>query len=119
MTRTSEGRSERPGLGSTAHRLGTANRDTMEQSQRPLRLLRSSGGPRPDVLIEGSNKTCIATLVERHTRYVLLARLDNKKTETVVDALIKQAHKLPDELYKSLTWDRGSEMTGHQRFTLA
>jgi IS30 family transposase len=77
-------------------------------------------------LIEGSNKTCIATLVERHTRYVLLAKLDNKKTQTVVDALIKQAHKLPDELYKSLTWDRGSgigdrgsEMTGHQRFTLA
>jgi IS30 family transposase len=70
-------------------------------------------------LIEGSNKTCIATLVERHTRYVLLAKLDNKKTQTVVDALIKQAHKLPDELYKSLTWDRGTEMTGHQRFTLA
>ena len=70
-------------------------------------------------LIEGSNKTCIATLVERHTRYVLLAKLDNKKTETVVDALIKQAHKLPGELYKSLTWDRGTEMTGHQRFTLA
>jgi IS30 family transposase len=69
-------------------------------------------------LIEGSNKSCIATLVERHTRYVLLARLDNKKTQTVVDALIKQAHKLPDELYKSLTWDRGTEMTGHQRFTL-
>ena len=70
-------------------------------------------------LIEGSNKTCIATLVERHTRYVMLAKLENKRTETVVNALIKQAHKLPSELYKSLTWDRGTEMTGHQRFTLA
>jgi len=69
-------------------------------------------------LIEGSNKSCIATLVERHSRYVLLAKLDNKKTETVVDALIKQAHELPNELYKSLTWDRGTEMAGHQRFTL-
>jgi len=69
-------------------------------------------------LIEGSNKSCIATLVERHTRYVLLAKLENKKTQTVVDALIKQAHKLPNELYKSLTWDRGTELTGHQRFTL-
>ncbi len=58
-------------------------------------------------------------MVERHSRYVLLAKLDNKKTQTVVDALIKQAHKLPEELYKSLTWDRGTEMTGHQRFTLA
>ena len=69
-------------------------------------------------LIEGSNKSCIATLVERHSRYVLLAKLDNKKTKTVVNALIKQAHKLPSELYKSLTWDRGTEMAGHQRFTL-
>jgi len=70
-------------------------------------------------LIEGSNKTCIATLVERKTRYVMLAKLENKRTETVVNALIKQAHKLPSELYKSLTWDRGTEMTGHQKFTLA
>lgn len=69
-------------------------------------------------LIEGSNNSCIATLVERHSRYVMLAKLDNKKTETVVNALIKQAHKLPTELYKSLTWDRGTEMTGHKRFTL-
>lgn len=70
-------------------------------------------------LIEGCNKTFIATLVERHTRYVMLVKVENKTTETVVDALIKQAHKLPKELYKSLTWDRGSEMTGHKRFTLA
>jgi IS30 family transposase len=69
-------------------------------------------------LIEGSNKSCIATLVERHSRYVMLAKLENKKTKTVVTALIKQAHKLPRELYKSLTWDRGTEMTSHQRFTL-
>ncbi len=69
-------------------------------------------------LIEGSNNSCIATLVERHSRYVMLAKLDNKNTKTVVNALIKQAHKLPTELYKSLTWDRGTEMTGHKRFTL-
>jgi IS30 family transposase len=69
-------------------------------------------------LIMGSGGSCIATLVERHTRYVMLAKLDDKKTETVITALIKQAHKLPSELYKSLTWDRGSEMTSHHRFTL-
>jgi IS30 family transposase len=69
-------------------------------------------------LIEGKNKTFIATLVERHSRYVMLVKLKDKRSETVVSALIKQAHKLPDELYKSLTWDRGSEMTNHQRFTL-
>ncbi len=69
-------------------------------------------------LIEGSNKTFIATLVERHSRYVMLAKLKDKRSDTVVSALIKQARKLPDEMYKSLTWDRGSEMTNHQRFTL-
>jgi IS30 family transposase len=69
-------------------------------------------------LIEGSKNSCIATLVERHSRYVMLLKLDNKKTETVVSALIKQSKQLPDELYKSLTWDRGTEMKGHQRFTM-
>ncbi len=69
-------------------------------------------------LIEGSKKTFIATLVERQSRYVMLVKLNDKKSDTVVSALIKQAHKLPEELYKSLTWDRGSEMTNHQRFTL-
>lgn len=69
-------------------------------------------------LIEGSRNSCIATLVERHSRFVMLVKLENKRTETVVSALIKQAKQLPDELYKSLTWDRGTEMKGHQRFTL-
>ena len=70
-------------------------------------------------LIEGSNQSYIATLVERHTRYVMLVKLKSKDTETVINALIKHAHKLPTELYKSLTWDRGKELSDHQRFTLA
>jgi IS30 family transposase len=70
-------------------------------------------------LIEGSNNTFIATLVERHSRYVMLAKLDNKNTQTVISALIKQSKKLTNELYKSLTWDRGSELTDHLHFTLA
>jgi IS30 family transposase len=70
-------------------------------------------------LLFGSNNSQIATLVERHTRYVMLARVKSKDTKTVIDALIKQAHKLPRELYKSLTWDRGKEMADHQRFSLA
>jgi len=69
-------------------------------------------------LLYGSNNSQIATLVERHSRYVLLARVKSKDSETVINALIKQAHKLPRELYKSLTWDRGSEMADHKRFTL-
>ncbi len=70
-------------------------------------------------LLSGSKNSYIATLVERHTRYVMLAKVANKDTQTVVSALIKQAKKLPRELYKSLTWDRGKELTDHRRFSLA
>ncbi len=70
-------------------------------------------------LLCGSNNSQIATLVERHTRLVMLVRVPSKDTKTVINALIRQAHKLPRELYKSLTWDRGKEMADHKRFTLA
>ena len=69
-------------------------------------------------LICGNNNSQIATLVERHTRYVMLVRVPSKDTKTVINALIKHAHKLPRELYKSLTWDRGKEMADHTRFSL-
>ena len=61
----------------------------------------------------------IATLVERHSRFVMLAKIENKDTQSVITALIKQARKLPKDLYKSLTWDRGSEMASHAKFTMA
>ena len=70
-------------------------------------------------LLFGSHNSQIATLVERKTRYLVLARVASKDTETVVDALIEQARKLPRELYRSLTWERGTEMADHQRFSLA
>ena len=67
-------------------------------------------------LLSGPRNSYMATLVERHTRYVKVA---NKDTQTVVSALIKQSRKLPSKLYKSLTWDRGKELTDHRRFSLA
>jgi IS30 family transposase len=70
-------------------------------------------------LLFGSHNSQIATLVERQSRYVMLAKVDSKDTQSVVNALIKHAHKLPHELYQSLTWDRGKEMADHKRFTLA
>jgi IS30 family transposase len=70
-------------------------------------------------LLSGSKNSYIVTLVERHTRYVMLAKVPSRDTQTVITALIKQAKKLPDELYKSLTWDRGKELTDHKRFTMA
>ena len=70
-------------------------------------------------LIAGSRNSYIATLVERRTRYVMLAKVKRKNTAVVIEALIKQSRKLPSELYKSLTWDRGSELSDHKKFTLA
>jgi len=70
-------------------------------------------------LITGSRNSYIATLVERHSRYVMLLKVPNKDTQSVVSALIKQSKKLPRELYKSLTWDRGKELADHKRFTMA
>jgi IS30 family transposase len=70
-------------------------------------------------LLCGSKNSFIATLVERSTRYVMLTKLEDKNSDTVIDALIRVARKLPSELNKSITWDRGSEMSNHRRFTLA
>ncbi len=94
--------------------------DTVSIRERPASVEeRAVPGHWEGDLLFGSHNSQIATLVERHTRYVMLTKVDSKDTETVINALIKQAHKLPRELYKSLTWDRGKEMADHKRFTLA
>ncbi len=94
--------------------------DTVSIRERPASVKdRAVPGHWEGDLLCGSRNSQIATLVERHTRYVMLAKVNAKDTETVINALIKQAHKLPRELYKSLTWDRGKEMADHKRFSLA
>ncbi|RGE44772.1 IS30 family transposase [Comamonas testosteroni] len=70
-------------------------------------------------LLFGDAYSQIATLVERHTRYLMLVKLVDKDSYTVAAALARHAQTLPQELYRSLTWDRGSEMAGHKRFTVA
>jgi IS30 family transposase len=95
-------------------------RDMISISERPASVEdRAVPGHWEGDLITGSKNSYIATLVERHTRYVMLVKVADKRTDTVVSALIKQAKKLPTELYKSLTWDRGKELADHRRFTLA
>jgi len=95
-------------------------KDLVSISQRPAAVEdRAVPGHWEGDLLCGSKNSYIATLVERHTRYVMLAKVPNKETNTVVSALIKQARKLPNELYRSLTWDRGKELMDHRRFTLA
>jgi IS30 family transposase len=70
-------------------------------------------------LITGNRKTQIATLVERHSRFTMLVKLASKDTKTVVSALSKHVRKLPRQLRRSLTWDRGLEMAAHRNFTIA
>ena len=93
--------------------------NTVSISERPATVEdRAIPGHWEGDLLFGSHNSQIATLVERQTRYVMLVKVAGKDTESVVNALIMNARKLPQELYKSLTWDRGKEMADHKRFTL-
>ncbi len=70
-------------------------------------------------LISGSKNTHMATLVERASRYVMLIKVNGKDTESVISALTKHIQSLPSGLMRSLTWDRGTEMSQHKKLTLA
>jgi len=94
--------------------------DAVSISERPATVEdRAVPGHWEGDLLFGDRNSQIATLVERHTRYVMLVKVASKDTKTVINALIKNSCKLPLDLYKSLTWDRGHEMADHKRFTLA
>ena len=70
-------------------------------------------------LLSGAQDSHIVTLVERHSRFTMLAKVKSKDTKTVVSALKKRVKKLPLELRRSLTWDRGWEMADHRDFSVA
>jgi IS30 family transposase len=94
--------------------------DAVSISERPATIEdRAVPGHWEGDLVFGSGSSQIATLVERQTRYVMLVKVAGKDTQAVVNALVRHARKLPQELYKSLTWDRGKELAAHKRFTLA
>ena len=69
-------------------------------------------------LIMGSRKTCIGTLVERTSRYVMLLKLEKNTAEQVRTAMSAKILSLPAELRRSVTWDRGTEMSQHLQFTV-
>ena len=95
-------------------------KDAISISERPASVEdRAVPGHWEGDLIAGSRGSYIATLVKRQSRYVMLVKVANKDTASVVSALIKQARKLPRHLYQSLTWERGKELADHRRFTLA
>jgi len=88
-------------------------------SQRPAEAAdRAVPGHWEGDLIAGSRNTYIGTLVERSSRYVMLMKLEGKHTESVMAALKSKILKLPGELRRSITWDRGHEMADHLQFTV-
>ena len=95
-------------------------KDMVSIKERPASVEdRSVPGHWEGDLLTGPSNSYVATLVERQTRYLMLVKVANKNTQTVISALIRQSRKLPSELKKSLTWDRGKELVDHRKFSLA
>ena len=110
--RQAKGGTRRSGLGQLV--------DTVSIRERPAEAEdRAVPGHWEGDLLSGANNTHMATLVERHSRFAMLIKVPSKDTATVVGALSKHVRKLPVELRRSLTWDRGKEMAEHKTFTVA
>jgi transposase, IS30 family len=96
-------------------------RGTLHISQRPAEVEdRAVPGHWQGDLLYGKRMTAIATLVERHRRFVMLVELPNgHSADVVADALARHITALPEQLRRSLTWDHGKEMAAHARFSVA
>jgi IS30 family transposase len=109
-------------------RVGRANRtkkdsriaDAVSIQERPAEVEdRAVPGHWEGDLLMGGPSSCIITLVERKTRYVMLAKVPSKASEDVVPVLAKLIQTLPEQLRGSVTWDRGFELRKHKEFTVA
>ena len=94
--------------------------DAVSTTERPCEVEdRDVAGHWEGDLITGSKNTHIATLVERHSRFVMLVKVPGKDTAGVVAALIRQVQRVPASWWSTLTWDRGMELANHKAFTAA
>jgi IS30 family transposase len=92
--------------------------DAVSIHSRPVEIeSRTVSGHWEGDLISGAKNSHIATLVERQSRFVMLVQVNGKDTTNVITALIRQVKRLPAGMMTSLTWDRGSELAQHKRFT--
>ena len=112
------GRAQRRPQGRTERR--GRNADMVNISERPAEAADRAlpGHWEGDLIIGKDGKSAIATLVERTTRYVLLARITDQRAETVRNALVERVRTLPAHLWRSLTWDQGHEMAQHRLFSV-
>lgn len=94
--------------------------DAISISERPQEVEdRAIPGHWEGDLIIGANNSAIATLVERHSRFTVLCKIQNRSALTVVQSLTEQMQKLQPQILKSLTWDRGQELSAHKIFSVA
>jgi IS30 family transposase len=109
-----------PKGGTTPSRLPGQIVDAISIRERPAEIEdRAVPGHWEGDLLSGTNNSRMATLVERHSRFAMLIKVQGKDTASVVSALSKQVRKLPLQLRRALTWDRGKEMADHKHFTIA